>query len=119
VAPVSVAAAGTGAASPVQAVQTFYQLVSQHDFADATHLWSPSMQASWDPTQFINQRFANTQYISAQTADLVSQTSDRASVAVTVLERSNDGTQRTFIGSWQLVRIGSSWLLNWPNLHQS
>jgi hypothetical protein len=48
---------------------------------------------------------------------VVSETSNQATVAVTVVETLSDGRQQVFSGSWQLVKMGNSWLLNWPNLH--
>jgi hypothetical protein len=101
----------------VQAVQTFYQFVSAHDFTDATALWSPTMQASYDPNTYINQRFNKTQQISAQSANVVSETSGQATVAVRLVEISDGGSQRTITGSWQVVKIGGSWYLNAPDLH--
>jgi hypothetical protein len=98
-------------------VESFYRLVSEHDFSAARGLWSSTMQASYDPETNIDHRFAHTQHITAQRAVVVSETSNQATVAVTVVETLSDGRQQVFSGSWQLVKMGNSWLLNWPNLH--
>jgi uncharacterized RDD family membrane protein YckC len=102
-------------AGPPAAVARFYALVTAHDFADARQTWSPSMQSRYPAQIYINQRFAATTSIRATQDALVSESGDRATVAVTVVETTASGT-RTWVGSWQLVKLNGTWLLDQPNL---
>jgi hypothetical protein len=100
---------------PPAAVARFYALVSAHDFADASQMWSPSMQSRYPPQTYIYQRFAGTTSIRATQDALVSESGDGATVAVTVVETTTSGS-RTWVGSWQLVKLNGVWLLDQPNL---
>jgi hypothetical protein len=112
-------AAQSSSSGPADAVASFYGLISQHEFDLATRLWSARMQAAYPPGQNIYGRFAQTQRISVQRADVVTldQAAGRATVAVDVAEViGSPPTTRRWVGSWHLVRIGTGWLLDQPSL---
>ena len=73
------------------------------------------MRAEYPPQLYINDRFAATSYIGLQSARVLSQDGSTATVSVYVVEI-YAGRPRHWAGSWQLVRSGSGWLLNQPNL---
>ena len=66
------------------------------------------------PQENINGRFRDTQVIMVQNARVVSQMGNRATVAVTLVERKNNGAVQQFVGSWNLVRDKGGWLLDEP-----
>jgi hypothetical protein len=111
------AAARAAAATPGQAVTSFYQLVAQQQFELATQLWTPRMQAAYPPAENIRRRFAQTEEISLRRADIISmdEAAGRATVAVDLVEVTSFATRR-YVGTWQLVRAGAGWLLDQPNL---
>jgi hypothetical protein len=113
--PAPVVARAPADVGPPAAVARFYALVSAHDFAGAWQMWSPSMQSRYPAQVYIYQRFAGTTSIRATRDALVSESGDRATVAVTVVEIGSSGS-RTWVGTWQLVRINGVWLLDQPNL---
>ncbi len=110
-------AAQSSSNGPADAVASFYRLISQHEFDLASRLWSARMQAAYPPGQNIYGRFAQTQRISVQKADVVAldPAAGRATVAVDVLEVFGSTTRR-WVGTWHLVRVGSGWLLDQPRL---
>lgn len=108
-----------GARSPSDAVIQFYALVAQHRFDAAAGLWSPSLQAAFPPSVYIDQRFQSTQSITVQRA-VPAQQSGTATVYVSLTESIGPPTQtRHYAGDWQLTNSGSGWLLNWPDLQQT
>jgi hypothetical protein len=77
------------------------------------------MQANYPPGENINGRFAGVQSITAQRLEVVSldQASGRAVVAVDLIEvTGSPPTRRRWVGTWQLVRGRSGWLLDNPSL---
>jgi serine/threonine-protein kinase len=105
------------ASGAVATVTDFYAAVAQHDFTRAAAQWSPRMQAQYPPAQFIDQRFAQTQSLRLNGARLVEGGTDRAVVAVDLAEViGNPAETRRWVGTWTLVRSGSAWLLDLPNL---
>jgi hypothetical protein len=77
------------------------------------------MQASYPPGQNINGRFAGVQSITPQRLDVVSldQAAGRATVAVELVEvTGSPAARRRWVGTWQLVRGQSGWLLDNPSL---
>jgi serine/threonine-protein kinase len=102
---------------PAAAIETFYALVTQHDFSAAARLWTAQMKANYPPAENIDGRFANTTSISLTGSRIVSQdqASGSAVVAVDIVEVTTSGTSR-WTGTWQVVRVQGEWLLNQPNL---
>jgi hypothetical protein len=110
-----VAAAPAIASDPAAAVVSFYQLVTARRYGDAAGLWSTRMRSSYPPSSSIDQRFADTRSISADRAVVTSRGLDTARVDVFVTEVTSSGT-RHWTGTWHLVRSGSVWLLDAPQL---
>lgn len=107
-----------GASSPAQAVQLFYQYAGQHQFDAAAQLWTSQMRAQFPPAGNINGHFGQDQRVEA-TIGTVTMTGDsQATVAVDVTEFRDGATVRS-VGSWQVVRGPSGWLLNQPDLRQA
>ena len=103
-------------ASPAGTILTFYQLISGHDYASASGLWSDRMRASYPPQTNIWGRFDRTSSIIARSASLTSAQPGSAAVAVDLIETLSDGSVRHWVGTWYLVRSGSGWLLDQPGL---
>ncbi len=101
---------------PAGTILTFYQLISGHDYASASGLWSDRMRASYPPQTNIWGRFDRTSSIIAQSASLTSAQPGSAAVAVDLIETLSDGSVRHWVGTWYLVRSGSGWLLDQPGL---
>jgi serine/threonine protein kinase len=117
--PVEASAQGS-TRSPTDTVILFYTLVGEHRFADARALWSPSLQSTYAPSVYIDQRFAPTQSITVQRAAASPPSGGTDTVEVSLTEVVGPpGQVRHYSGSWQLVNSGSGWLLNWPNLRQT
>lgn len=108
----------SGAATPEDAILTFYQLVSNHQFDQARQLWSAHMQATWDPYQNINLRFGDTQTMEVLRNSLVSRSDGRATVDVSLIEVKQNSSTIPITGSWQLVRGPNGWLLDQPDLRE-
>ncbi len=104
-----------GAATPAQAVEQFYQAVSQHQFDAAAQLWSPRMKTQFNTQVDINGHFAPTQRIDYTIGNVVTTGDGRATVAVQLTDVRAGGSLR-YVGSWQVVRGPSGWLLDQPNL---
>ncbi len=103
-----------GANTPTEAVASFYRLVSERRYDEAATLWSPRQQMRFPPQSNINGRFGDTQNIAVQNARITSQMGNRATVAVTLVERKSNGAVQQFVGSWNLVRDRGGWLLDEP-----
>ncbi|HEX9267741.1 MAG TPA: serine/threonine-protein kinase [Candidatus Limnocylindria bacterium] len=101
---------------PAGTIMAFYQLISGHDYASASGLWSDRMRASYPPQTNIWGRFDRTSSIVARSASLTSARPGSAAVAVDLIETLSDGTVRHWVGTWYLVRSGSGWLLDQPGL---
>ncbi|MDQ6602527.1 MAG: hypothetical protein M3Z19_07340, partial [Chloroflexota bacterium] len=104
-----------GADTPAQAVEQFYQAVSQHQFDTAAQFWSARMKAQYNTQENINGHFAPTQRIDYTIGNVVTTGDGRATVAVQLTDVRASGSLR-YIGSWQVVRGPSGWLLDQPNL---
>jgi len=76
------------------------------------------MRAAFPPSQNIDQRFSGTRAVTVRRADVVSQTGDRAAVAVDVDEAAGDG-QHHWAGTWYVVHASDGWLLDQPQLQSS
>ncbi len=114
---VPVVAAG-GASSPAQAIQLFYQYVGQHQFDAAAQLWTAQMRAQYPPPDNINGRFGQDQRVEVAVGKVTMTGDGQATVAVDITEF-RDGTTLRSVGSWQVVRGPSGWLLAQPNLRQA
>ena len=76
------------------------------------------MRAAFPPSQNIDQRFSGTRAVVVQRAVVVSQTDDRAAVAVDLDEAAADGRHH-WSGTWQVVRGPDGWLLDQPQLQET
>ncbi len=117
--PVSLAAES---ASPDDAVRSFYALLEQGDFDNATGLWTAHMRGAYPPAENIYGRFARTQALTVRRADVVAldAAAGRATVAVDLTEVVGPpAATRRYVGTWQVVRGPSGWLLDQPNLQPS
>ena len=105
-------------ASPTQTVFGFYQAVARQQFDLAAQHWSPRMRATYPPPVYLVDRFARTRQITVRRADVLflDEAAGRAPVAVEVAETSSfPAFNRTWHGSWRLVRTPGGWLLDQPN----
>ena len=116
VAPATPAPVATVSGDPAGTILTFYQLISGHDYASASGLWSDRMRASYPPQTNIWGRFDATRSIVARSAALTTASSGSAAVAVDLVETMSNGSVRRWVGTWYLVRSGSGWLLDQPGL---
>jgi hypothetical protein len=101
---------------PAGAIVTFYQLISGHDYASASGLWSDRMRASYPPQTNIWGRFDGTRSIVARSASVTTASPGSAAVAVDLVETMSNGSVRRWVGTWYLVHSGSGWLLDQPGL---
>ena len=113
--PATVPASQTTVGDPTGAVGAFYQAVAAHQFDAAAATWSARMQANYPPPEFINRRFAYTQQMNLRAARTVANDGQFATVYIDLIEV-YAGSTRHWVGSWQLIRSSSGWLLNQPNL---
>jgi hypothetical protein len=107
-----------GASSPAQAVQLFYQYAGQHQFDAAAQLWTAQMRAQYPPEGNINGHFGQDQRVEATVGNVTMTGDGQATVTVDVTEFRSGGTVRA-VGSWQVVRGPSGWLLAQPNLRSA
>ena len=75
------------------------------------------MRMRYPPYAYIDGRFSRTTEIAINNLRLVSldQSRGRARVGVDLTEHLTTGASRTFVGSWDLVRVGTTWLLDAPH----
>lgn len=107
----------TGPSDPAGTVIGFYQSITRRQFDQAAQYWSPRMRAQYPPNENIAGRFAATQQITVQRADVVAldEAAGQATVAVELVEVSGSPPRsRRLSGSWQLVRGASGWQLDRP-----
>jgi serine/threonine-protein kinase len=106
------------ASSPAQAVQLFYQNVEQHQFDAAAQLWTAQMRAQYPPQENIAGHFGQTQHIDLHIGTVVMTGDGQATVPVDLTDvRAGDSLH--YVGSWQVVRGPSGWLLAQPDLRQA
>ena len=103
------------AGDPTRTVAGFYQAVAAHKFDAAAALWSARMQANYPPDEFINRRFAYTQQMDLRQARTLGNNGQVATVYIDLIEV-YAGSTRHWVGTWQLVRTSSGWLLDQPSL---
>jgi len=109
-------------ANPADAVRSFYALLEQGNFDDATGLWTAHMRGAYPPAENVYGRFARTQALTVRRADVVAldAAAGRATVAVDLTEVVGPpAATRRYVGTWQVVRGPSGWLLDQPNLQPS
>lgn len=112
------------ASSPEAAIRSFYALVEQGQFDQAAGLWSQHMRSTYPPADNITSRFAHTQALTVNRADVVQldPANGRATVVVSlseVLVGSQPSSTRHYVGNWYLVRGQAGWLLDQPSLQSS
>lgn len=118
-APAAPAETTISTASPDSAVRSFYALLQDGDFDSAAGLWTTHMRGAYPPAENIYSRFARTQALTVQRADVVGfdAAAGRATVAIDLTEvLAPQAATRRYVGTWQLVRGPSGWLLDQPNL---
>ena len=109
-----------GTADPVQTVRSLYRLLGQSDYDRLPGLLSGRLRDTlpWQPDA-LRQRIPSGS-LTVERAELVSQDADGrlATVAVQVRETIWPGSDRsrTYVGTWQLVRGPSGWLLDGSDL---
>lgn len=103
------------ASDPAATIVSFYRLITARQYADAAELWSARMRASYPPASNIDARFADTRSIVADRAVVTSQGLTQATVSVDITEVTTSGT-RQWAGTWYLIRNGSAWLMDAPDL---
>jgi LysM repeat protein len=111
-----------GAATPDAAVRGFYARLEQGQFGHAADLWTPRMQTAYPPAEYINGRFARTQSLTVNRADVIAldATSGRATVALQLSEVVGPPpSTRQYVGTWSVVRGPNGWQLDQPNLKQN
>lgn len=107
---------------PADTVVEFYRLIDEQQFDQAAQLWSERMRANFPPGENINGRFAATQDIVVQRADVVSldEAAGTSMVAVEIVETTSaEPAMRRWVGNWYLVQESGTWLLDQPDLHQA
>jgi len=116
--PVPVPAFQTTVGDPAGEVAAFYQAVQAHQFDAAAASWSTQMQSNYPPAEFINHRFAYTRQMSLRANRTLANNGQVATVYIDLIEV-YAGSTRHWVGTWQLVRSSSGWLLNQPNLRSA
>jgi hypothetical protein len=107
-----------GGPGPARTVASFYDAVVRHDWDRAIDLWSPSMQQRYPPDEWLIDRFRPTTRIDITllVTDSVNREAGTARVSVSLVEYRRTGpSPRTFVGSWDLVRIDGEWKLDRPH----
>jgi serine/threonine-protein kinase len=105
------------AVGPRDQVIRFYDLVAAHRFAAAAGLWSARMRQAYPPATYIVGRFANTTSFELRRVAVASRSGTRASVAIDIVEHrtTSPGSER-WVGTWSMVEVAGTWLLDAPNL---
>jgi hypothetical protein len=100
--------------APDSVVAQYYELVMARNFDQAVALWDGDLRASLPPAQYPQQRFADTTQLVVNSAQIVSQDSSTATVAVDLTEVTG-GVQHHWVGTWRVVKTGGAWLLDTPD----
>jgi hypothetical protein len=103
------------AVTPAQTVETWYAYVADGQFDAAYAMWSDRMKANFQREGNLDNRWRDTASITFNQLYVVEQTQSRATVQVDFVETRDNGSQRRFIGWWELVRSGDGWLLDYPH----
>ncbi|MEJ7748863.1 MAG: hypothetical protein WKF56_06150, partial [Candidatus Limnocylindrales bacterium] len=80
-------------------------------------LWTARMREEYPPRGNINGRFGPTTRIRYNRLEILDldRSNGTAVVAVDLVEDRTDGTQRRYIGTWDLVLTGRGWLMDDPH----
>ena len=75
------------------------------------------MRRRYPPGAYIDGRFSRTTGFDIRRASTTSQSGNRANVSVDIVElRTSAPTRERWVGSWHLVRVDGTWLLDDPDL---
>ena len=75
------------------------------------------MRQQYPPGEYLYGRFAQAQGITLDHVAVLSQSGDRATVAIDLVERTGSQRQvRRWLGTWEVVRTPGGWLLDRRNL---
>lgn len=99
---------------PETTVSDYYQLVAGRKFDQALALWDGHLRELLGPSQYPQQRFADTTEMVVNSDSVVGQDASIATVKVDLTEVTN-GVQHHWIGTWRLVQTSGTWLLDEPN----
>jgi hypothetical protein len=113
--PEPTAAPATQALDPAETVARFYELVVDGRFDEAAELWTPRMREEYPPDENIDGRFSRTTRIDLERLDVRSIDDGTAVVVVALIEYRSSRPPREFVGTWDLVRHGSGWLMDEPH----
>ena len=113
--PEPTAAPATQALGPAETVARFYELVVDGRFDEAAKLWTPRMRDEYPPDENIDGRFRRTTRIDLQRLDIRSIDDGTAVVFVDLIEYRSSRPPRQFVGTWDLVRHRSGWLMDEPH----
>jgi len=103
------------AVTPDQTVATWYSYVVNGEFDAAYALWSDRMKANFARAGNLDNRWGDTADVAILQLYVTSQMPNHANVFIDFIETKDNGSSRRFIGSWDLVRSGDSWLLDQPH----
>jgi cytoskeletal protein RodZ len=110
--PTPVAAASR---SPADAVAEFYNHVTVGNFDAAYALWSDRMRSQFPREGNLDARFDETAAIEFSQLETVANDGRSAVVQANFTEYYDSGSSRNFIGYWELVNVGGTWLLDVPH----
>ncbi len=99
------------ASAPVQAVESFYHLAADHQYAKAWSLADSNFQQQLDGYQSFEAGQADDRAITFNKATVTNQTASSATVAVQTTSRRSNGTQ-SCTGNVNLVKNGATWQLD-------
>ncbi len=102
----------SGAGSPAAAVESFYHLAAAHQYSNAWALADPAFRDQLGGYASFQSGQAGDRSITFNSADVESQSSDAATVAISTTSVRSDGTKNCS-GTVDLVKSGSAqWLLH-------
>jgi eukaryotic-like serine/threonine-protein kinase len=107
--------------APAETVVLFYDLVEQHRFEEAAALWSEGMLSRYPPDRYLERRFGRTTQIDVHRAETVEfdPVNGLAVVAVDITEHRESGRSPVrYAGSWELVMVIDTWLLDEPHFRK-
>ncbi len=112
------AAVAQDSAAPVQAVTGFYAAIAQRQPDQALQFWSSRMRGAYPPGVYLYDRFSGTRQMVVRSVRMTSMdaAAGRATVEVELAESSSvPAFNRTWHGTWHLVRSTAGWLLDAPS----
>jgi eukaryotic-like serine/threonine-protein kinase len=107
------APAGSSSATPVAAVEQFYEAAARHQYATAWALAAPNLRTQLGSYASFQHQMSTVQSITFHSVRAVSggSSSDTATVALSTTSVQNDRTQQC-TGTAQTVRSGGTWLVD-------